>query len=253
MVKGKEETTILIKLKPSWSEYVNLTGTMTVLIYGGIYGLPQSALLWYNRLVEVFLDLGYFISDSDQACFISNNGSSISVLIIHVDDILHFFTSPTDETNLQRRLNQEFGSVTSNATDNGIYLGIEYTFNRKDKSVFLHMSKYFSKLLADANIQRERPVPCTESFTRHDSDSSRCDQHLFASRVMSLYYLAMRTRPDIQVYTSFLSSRIHNCTDIDFRKLYHLYAYLNSTKHLGITLRSRGTTLHFSMDAADPS
>ena len=26
---------------------------------------------------------------------------------------------------------------------------------------------------------------------------------------MSLYYLAMRTRPDIQVYTSFLSSRIH--------------------------------------------
>ena len=250
MILGKEETSIVISIKPEWKRYVRENNTMQVLILGGLYGLPQSALLWYNRLISVFMDLGYFASDVDKACFIKFDNKSISVIVIHVDDIIHFYIMKNVDNLLQKTLTQHFGTLTTNHTDKGIYLGIEYTFNRADRSVFLTMSKYTNKLISDFNVQRARPAPCSDSFITINDESPRCDQHSFASIVMTIYYMAMRTRPDLQVYCSFLATRIHNCNEQDLRKVNHLLSYILHTKERGITFRTRGTRLHFSMDAS---
>ena len=78
----------------------------------------------------------------------------------------------------------------------------------------------------------------------------RCDQHEFASIIMTIYYMAMRTRPDLQVYCAFLASRIHECNTFDMKKVYHLLSYIKHTKYRSIILRSKGTRLHFSTDAS---
>lgn len=56
-----------IQIKLEGTQYVHSSDTMQVLIYGSLYGLPQSATLWYNRLVAVFIDLDYFASDMRQS------------------------------------------------------------------------------------------------------------------------------------------------------------------------------------------
>ena len=252
MILGPEETNIIISIRPHWSQYVLPKGTMQVLVIGGLYGLPQSALLWYNALVQVFLDLGYCATDTDKACFVKYSNSYVSVIVIHVDDILHFYNDKAHDSQnkLQQTLTRHFGKLTTNETDKGLYLGLEYEFNRQNKSVELAMTKYTNKLLQDFNVQRDRYSPCSETFTNIDSDSPRCNQNDFASIVMTIYYMAMRTRPDLQVYCAFLASRIHECNDFDMKKVHHLLSYIKYTKQRSIILRSKGTRLQFSMDAS---
>ena len=60
----------------------------------------------------------------------------------------------------------------------------------------------------------------------------------------------MRTRPDLQVYCAFLASRIHECNTFDMKKVHHFLSFIKHTKYRSIILRSKGTILHFSMDAS---
>ena len=72
-------------------------------------------------------------------------------------------------------------------------------------------------------------------------DADRKEQ--FHSLVAKLLYLAKRTRPDILLPVSFLSTRVNTPTVDDHAKLIRLLKYLNGTKDLGIMLRASETPL----------
>ena len=59
------------------------------------------------------MDLGYFASDVDKACFIKFENKSISVIVIHVDDIIHFYLMKHVDTLLQSTLTKHFGKLTT--------------------------------------------------------------------------------------------------------------------------------------------
>ena len=76
MILGPEETSIIISIRLHWNKAVLPKGTKQVL-----YGLPQSALLWYNALVQVFVYLGYCAAETDKAYFVKYINSYVSVIV----------------------------------------------------------------------------------------------------------------------------------------------------------------------------
>ena len=66
------------------SEYLETT----VQLQKALYGLVESALLWYEHLQATLLRIGYQVSQYDRGLFFKQNSSGKCYVCIHVDDVL---------------------------------------------------------------------------------------------------------------------------------------------------------------------
>lgn len=246
---GPADATMLVSLKPEWKQYLNPDGSMYVIILGGLYGLPQAALLWHEHLKETLASIGYSPCDSDPSTFIKLRGGKRSILVIHVDDIFHCTDMDGAQDLLAKTLTSKYGPPTIQEGDSGIFIGIEYSFNRSDNSVKLTMIKHVDKLLAKLAITKGSRSPASVNFLDFD-ESPRINQNGFASTVMSLYFIAQRVRPDILFPVTVMTTRITACNESDDKKLLKILRYLFATRARGVILRPTGTRLVFSIDAA---
>jgi hypothetical protein len=251
MLLGPEETAAVVELKPEWKPFVTRDKRMWVLLKGGLYGLRQAAKLWFEMLSGTLLRLGYAQAAMDPCLFIKfdANGKR-SYIVVHVDDLAHFYDSEHFQAELQSALTADYGEPTFQRGDNGVYIGIEYQYNRADRSVRLTMKKYIDKLLAHFQVTKPSALPAAESFMEVDTGAPKVDAKKFASKVMSIYYLAARCRKDLLFHITVLAMRISDCNAADEKKVDKLLRYILATRTRGVVLRPRGTTLHFYVDAA---
>ena len=83
--------------------------------------------------------------------------------------------------------------------------------------------------------------PATNSLFEIDVNSPQLQEeertrfHTFSAKLL---FLGCRTRPEIQVATSFLCSRVTVATDQDASKLRRVMKYLNSTKGAGLVIEA---------------
>jgi len=251
MLVGKLEAEVLVKLRPEWAKYLLPNGEMLVLITGGLYGLPQSPKLWFDALSAATTKLGYTQCTMDPCVFIKIvSDSEKSIISLHVDDLGHFHTHDHFQTELVKMITDTFSAPTIQEGDTGIYLGLEYSFDRKEKSVELGMSKYVEKMLAEFDIKSGSKTCCASNFMDFDSEGDKIDSKKFASAVMSLYYYASRIRRDILFAVTIMSTRVHCCTDSDERKLLKIFRYVFQTKDRKLKLQLDGLDLKFYIDAS---
>jgi hypothetical protein len=251
MILSKAETDIVIMIHPEWKKYVRPDGTLPVMLLGSLYGHPSSPMLFNDDLSAAMVSLGYEATETDRCIFVKfDSKGDVSIVLIHVDDLLHMHSSPHFQTELFEMITRTFSKPTINSGDEGIHLGIEYKFDRQDRSVRLTMNKYVDKVLADFHITSGAKTPTTSDFMNVDESSPSFDQRLFASGVMTLYYLGQRVRRDLLFPLTVLASRVHDCRHDDSRKLDRIFRFLFATRHRGLVLRSRGTQLVFSIDAS---
>jgi hypothetical protein len=247
---GPEEAAAVVRIHPEWKPFLRKDGSMIVQLQGGLYGLPQASLLWFQMISRTFASLGYVSSQMDPCLFIKIEGGKRSFIVLHVDDIAHFYELPKFQVELEAALTREYGPPTVQRGNSGTYLGVEYEYDRDDGSVRLTMKKYIDKLLAQYNVQKASATPASADFMDIDTESPRYDSKKFASLVMAIYYMAARVRKDILFHVTVLACRISDCRDSDLKKLNKIMRYLYGTRERGIVLRCRGTTLHFHVDAA---
>jgi len=251
MQLGEQETDAVVELRPHWQEYVTKSGTLWVMLIGGLYGLRQAALLWYELLTSVLKQAGYRTADMDKCLFIKfDDKGKRSYIVVHVDDLAHFYDSKHFQTELEEHLRKRFGEPTFQRGDSGVYIGVEYLYDRNDRSVRLSMNKYVDKILSHFNITKPSALPADDKFMEVDKTAIKTDSKLFASKVMSVYYLAARTRPDLLFHITVMAMRITDCNENDEKKMHKLLRYILATKDRGVVLKPRGTTLHFYVDAA---
>jgi hypothetical protein len=247
---GADEAAVLVALKPAWKKYLNSDGSMYVMITGGLYGLPQAALLWHEHLKATLLSIGYAPSDADPSTFIKLRGGRRSILVIHVDDILHVTDMPGAQQLLLKTLETKYGPPTVQSGDSGIYIGLEYAFDREARSVRITMKKQVDKVLSQFNIIKGSRTPAGVNFLVLDPDSPSVSPTEFASKVMSLYYLVSRVRPDLLFPVSFMATRISECNESDAKKVQRIFQYLFATRDRGIVLKPNGFRLVFAIDAS---
>jgi hypothetical protein len=105
-------------------------------------------------------------------------------------------------------------------------------------TVQVTMEGYVEDLLKDSAVQGTVLTPATDQLfdVRESPALNEADKSRFHTLVAKLLYLAKRSRPDILLAVSFLTTRVTCSTVDDESKLTRVLKYLNGTQHLGICL-----------------
>lgn len=234
---------ILVELDPSYRQYVRTDKKIAVRLQKALYGFKQSAMLWYQELTSTLEELGFKKNPYDPCSFTRSRGGSIDRILVYVDDL--FITSDT-EVKLDRiaaALRAKYGEVTCHKGKMHNYLGIKWDFNIPGQ-VTLSMEGYISEVIRKYEVKKSFKTPATDGLFNSDPDSpplSPSKQELFHSAVMTLHYLAKRTRPDILTAVSWCATRVLKPTEEDEKKLDRILGYLLYTKDQKLVLNIGST------------
>ena len=93
IVADRHTTELVVKAYPETASMMRPNGTMILRVAKAMYGLVESAWLWYKELEKHLISIGYTMSSSDRALFykcIHKNGKMIAsnIASVHVDDIV---------------------------------------------------------------------------------------------------------------------------------------------------------------------
>ena len=89
----KEVTALIVKVYPDLANYVMPNGTMILEVAKALYGLVESAWLWYHELADTLQTMGYRIAEADRGLFVKQitDGDKVvasNIVSVHVDDLI---------------------------------------------------------------------------------------------------------------------------------------------------------------------
>ena len=157
---------------------------------------------------------------------------------IHVDDQIITSQSRVNLESTITAIEEMFKEtkVTKGRMHNYIGMTLDFTLKGKYK---VKMQKYIEDKLKEYNVTGKSKTPSGQDLfyiDKSSQDLSEEETELFHSKIASLLFLAKKTRPDILLPVQFLSTRVMKPTVQDAHKLDKLLRYLNSTKHMCLTL-----------------
>jgi len=256
MYLQKEVVEILISMQPELKAFKLPDGRMLVEVMKALYGLPEASKLWYELLSSVLQQLGYKQSPADPCVFNRRKGEQVSTLCVHVDDVFHTYIGDNVRDELISALTKRFGELKIQKAEQGnlSYLGLNLNFSVDKRSVLITQPGYVAEMLKLYEVSGYSNTPATNQlFNEKEYDNPNVkptDQKDFLSKVMKLMFLAKRTRPDILLAVSYLSTRASNPNEYDEKKLDKVLKYLNATQELGITMQPESLNLYASIDAS---
>jgi hypothetical protein len=213
--------------------------------------MPQAALLWYDHFSSTLIELGYQVSSMDKCVFFKFDSSGAkSYIALHVDDALHVYSKLKFQTELLAGLERKYGKLTVQSGNTGIYVGVEYAYNRPDKSVALTMVKYLNKLMETYAITSVVDTPSPADLLDYDASLPKVDSKKYASLIMSIYYASLRVRPDTLFTVNYLSTRVKDATSREYKHALRLLKYIKGTLDVKLVLKPSGTRVHLYVDAS---
>jgi hypothetical protein len=196
-----------------------------------MYGLIQSAKLWYKELTRFLQENGFKKCPSDQCVLVKRvEGKEPIVVILYVDDILIMSKDSVDRYWVKEILEHQYGKITITEGPRLPYLGM--TILKTQDGFEIGMQSY----IADAIRLYEKKLteyvtPAKESLFKVDASAAHIKEKAkFHSMVAKLLYLGKRGRPDILLPVQFLCTRVKAPTVEDERKLERVLGYLQLTK-----------------------
>lgn len=219
-----------------------------------LYGLKQSPLLWYKHLTKALEELGLH-SVPGVNCLYANE---YLILFFYVDDVVLLSTKQNSdkrrafEAALLRRFEMKsLGELKW-------FLGIRILRDRDERRIWLCQDSYICKIAAKFNLADSKGAPKTPlpadgvPPANNDEDSDPQRTHAFQSRIGSLNFAAVVTRPDIAFATSKLAQNLKNPSAAHIAVANRVIAYLYATRNYAIEYDGRATAQIFmaSSDAA---
>ena len=256
MSLDRRTSAIAVKMKPELAAFLDESGRINGQVEYALYGLVQSALLWYKHVTGTLISHGFKQNDAEACVFNKDvNGERITVAI-YVDDMKIFSVSIRLIDELIENLSKVYGQTTPLTVKDGnsqSYIGMLI-----DSSVpgqfMVTMPKYIADVLAASDTKGTKPTPASDDLLSVDENSPALDTKAlarFRSIVMTLFYLAKRTRPDTLTAVAFLSRRTTVATQQDRGKLEHLLMYLNGSRDRGILIKpGNSLQIYAYVDAA---
>ena len=215
-----------------------------------IYGLKQAGRNWYLVLK------GYLIEREGYTCCLSEhcvfrNEEMDMMLIVYVDDVI---VSGKDEKEVDvfiSRLKETF--ELSEPSELDWYLGIG--IQECEEGIFLTQEKYIEKIAEkfgyEFRLDETLDTPMVENLSiLKDPTDELFEDYEIKSRIGSLMFAAVCTRPDITYAISYLARyAVHPSKEV-CRAIDRLFKYLVGTKELGIFIpRNDDLTLRVYCDS----
>ena len=119
-----------------------------------LYGLKQASRQWFAKFSYTLLNFGFVQSKADYCLFTYTKGSSFTVLLVYVDDILLTGNDLGCITDLKHLLNTKFGLKDLGSLK--YFLGLKVA--RSDRGISLNQRKYCLEILQDTGFLGSKPV-----------------------------------------------------------------------------------------------
>ena len=246
---GPKETIYFIEAYPELRKYVDNKGTLIVRIKKALYGLLQSARLWYLHLSASLMKLGYTPTLEDKCVFKKNIKGKLSFILVHVDDLLMMTDTVEEQRYLWKMLEVYYPNMKLKGGDNLSYLGMEIHRNREKKTIRVTLEAYTRQLLKDHPVVGTKRTPANKNIM-DAYELKPIDITAYTSLLMKLMYVAKKTRPDILFACVSLACHSKEPSEKHWKDLEHVLKYLQGTVAEGITFEGCELRLYCYADAS---
>ncbi|KAM1016579.1 hypothetical protein ACFX2A_047241 [Malus domestica] len=197
-----------------------------------LYGLKQASRTWFTTFSDAIQNAGYHQSKADYSLFTKVRGTSITVVLIYVDDILITGNNIQEMEQLKAFLLKRFR--IKDLGDLKYFLGIE--FARSEKGIFMSQRKYALDILQDSGLLgvRPDPFPMEQNLALTPTDGALLnDPTKYRRLVGRLIYLTV-TRPDIVYPVRTLSQFMHEPRKPHWDAAMRILRYIKGTPGQGL-------------------
>jgi histone deacetylase 1/2 len=231
---SREIAEILFESMPELVEYRTEDGKLIVKIEKALYGLVQSAALWFATLTKFLKSLGFVANEIDPCVMSKVTTTGVITIVLYVDDILIMSPSMDDIKWLIVELEKEYGDIAVDLSNKFTYLGMGMTV-KPDYTIDLCMRRYIDGILDSSPeykfIKKYSTPANSKLFAKPTGELlSPREKEQFHTTVTQILYLCKRTRPDVQLVTLFLCTRVSKPCESDREKLHRLLGYLKMTR-----------------------
>ena len=241
----------LDKLFPGeYNEYIinqNNTKILYVEMEKALYGMMLSSLLFYKHFRKDLESIGFVVNPYDICVANRKINGHQQTITWHVDDVKASHKSPHVNQEFYKWCEKKYGSelnghvkmVSGKIHD---YLAMKLDYSNKGK-LKVDMKEYVKEMIKDYPSKTRENIECpwsTKLFNVNDNSKSLNNDYkeLFHTFVMKCMFLGKRARPDILMGISFLSTRVLNPNEEDWKKLNRIMSYLNTTKEIVLCLEA---------------
>jgi hypothetical protein len=149
-------------------------------------------------------------------------------------------------------MDQEYGKLSRGIGSIISFLGMRITINHSSPIIKVDQSELIKKILNE--FGNNKLIKSKYPSDIHLFEDSDCDQYInksnYLSLVMSLMYLATKTRPDILKEVAWLATKSSRPTIDHLKKLYKVINYLSGTIDHGLIFDGDGDDLELFADAS---
>ena len=234
---------LFIAEEPSLAEYLT-DGTIYFELIKSVYGLTESAALWFKELRDMLIGLGYIQQIVDPCLFI--HPTLKSSINIHVDDCLVTCSNDAEAARLKAFFETHKCTIK---VDDFTFLGMD-VWRRNDGIIQVSMTKFLTALAKEWRLTGKEEYPTRADFAENDVSGPSPRRNEYVSKVMALLYAAIRVRFDILFAVATLSQHCAAPTNKQYSDLEHLLRYVNGTLDKAITLHTDSLNIHVWADAS---
>ncbi len=173
-----------------------------------LYGLRRSPLLWQTTFTNALRDIG-FKELPQEPCVATKDGV---ICFFFVDDIVFAYRKEKEQVakDAAERLQQRFEMKIMD--DFKWFLGMRIDRDRQNRKLFLSQASYIQKIAEQFGLTDINTTKADTPMTEHELLPAPDDEiitpesnHLYQSKIGSLLFAAISTRPDIAFAASRLS------------------------------------------------
>jgi len=247
MKLNKYEASIVCKLNDKLRKYVQPNGTMLVQLEKTLYGLPESGKKWYDLLTEYLIELGFNKCHYEPTLMKRND----DIITIHVDDLLISYnnTKLMDEITTFFQIKQIPLTIKYLTNESPLeHLGIIIT-RMPNGTIALSQKHYIQTEILD--IYKPLQTYKTPAINNETDETKHhlIDKNEYLQKLMKLYYIAARTRPDILTAVSYAAATNEPTTMHDNR-LNRIIGYLKATQDMQMHIIETDLELFAQFDAS---
>lgn len=219
-----------------------------------LYGLRTAPILWYRLLKGILESLG-FRAVLEDSCIFTNGRIT---LFFFVDDIIMMFRHEYHQEwrQLEASLRQHFSM--KGGDDVSWFLSLRIIRDRANRRIWLSQEEYVDKITTSFNINYDSKEPPEVPLSSHirlqpppaDEELDEERQRLYQSKVGSILYAAVMTRPDVSKAAAELSRFNHNPGIKHMTAADDCLRYLRHTRHYALQFEGSNNLFECYSDAA---
>lgn len=217
------------------------------LLKKAVYGLKQSAKLWYEKAHNVLLELNFVQSKIEPCIFFKNFADSLIIIALYVDDFFVFYSNHQEAKTLKIELKKHFHIKDLGPISN--ILGIKVARNRSRGELKISQEQYIKKVLDRFEMSNCGTVNSPLEQNQKFSVAGEFVDVPYQQLIGSIMYLSVCTRPDISFSVSFLSQFNNTHTKEHWVGAKRVLKYLKGTKDMGIIFKKSNNPVTGFVDA----